>query len=167
MPQALELFERHHVAVYRFLRRMGARAADAEDMTQQVFLRVLAALPAYEERQLEKAWVFRIARNVRTDHFRAEARRPLREPLDELPRAAAPVELSTRLDIDAALASLGEAEREAFLLREVGGLGYSEIAASTGATADSVRNRIHRARVALRDALGSHRPSARGVGQER
>jgi hypothetical protein len=55
MPSALDLFERHHVAVFRFLRRMGLGPADAEDATQDVFLRVVQALPGYEERQSERA----------------------------------------------------------------------------------------------------------------
>jgi RNA polymerase sigma-70 factor, ECF subfamily len=76
MPTALELFERHHVAVFWFLRRMEMPAADAEDLTQEVFVRVLRGLDSYEERQLERAWVFRIARNVWLDHWRARRRAP-------------------------------------------------------------------------------------------
>jgi RNA polymerase sigma-70 factor (ECF subfamily) len=166
MPTALELFERHHLGIFRFLRRMGAGSADAEDLTQQVFLRVLKALPTYEARQLERAWVFRIARNVRLDHLRAEARRPPREPLDDAPRAAAVAEPSTRLDIHAALAGLDEAGREAFLMREVGGLSYVEIADAVGATPDAVRSRIHRARMALRRALDAPGPAYLAGGRE-
>lgn len=166
MPTALELFERHHLAVFRFLKRMGAEPADAEDLTQQVFLRVLTALPSYEERQLEKAWVFRIARNVRLDHLRIESRSPPGKPLSECLAAAVPLGHEQRLDIDAALARLGDAEREAFLLREVGGLGYVEIAGAIGATPDAVRNRIHRARMSLRQALGAPRLARASGGRE-
>jgi RNA polymerase sigma-70 factor (ECF subfamily) len=155
MPTALDLFERHHLAVFRFLRRMGARPADAEDLTQQVFVNVLAALASYEERQLERAWVFRIARNVRLDQLRAERRTPTREPMDERFAAAVPAGAAERLDLDSALARLGESDREAFLLREVGGLGYREIASLTESSPDAVRSRIHRARLALREALAA------------
>jgi RNA polymerase sigma-70 factor (ECF subfamily) len=76
MPTALDLFERHHVAVFRFLRGMRLPTPDAEDLTQEVFLRVLRGLSRYEERQTERAWVFRIARNVWIDHLRARGRAP-------------------------------------------------------------------------------------------
>jgi RNA polymerase sigma-70 factor (ECF subfamily) len=153
MPTALDLFERHHVAVFRFLRAMRLSVPDAEDLTQEVFLRVLRALPGYEERQLERAWVFRIARNVWHDQVRNQARTPVAEPLGERHVVVTLPGQVARVAIGEALARIGEAEREAFLLREVGGLGYSEIAEVTGATPDAVRSRIHRGRLALRHVL--------------
>jgi RNA polymerase sigma-70 factor (ECF subfamily) len=153
MPTALDLFERHHTAVFRFLRRMGLGAADAEDATQDTFLRVLAALPGYEDRASERAWVFRIARNQLLDRWRSQARLPRLESIDHDLAGASGASAVDRLALGQALARLGLPEREAFLLREVGGLGYAEIADATGATPDAVRNRIHRARVALRSAL--------------
>jgi RNA polymerase sigma-70 factor (ECF subfamily) len=68
MPTALDLFERRHLAVFRSLRRLDGTGRHAEDLTQEVFLRVVCALHTYEERQLERAWIFRIARNVWLDH---------------------------------------------------------------------------------------------------
>lgn len=156
MSTALDLFERHHRTVFRFLRRMVVSAADAEDLTQEVFLRVLKALGSYEERQLERAWVFRIARNVWLDDWRARRRAPRTEPLGEHDSGAT-FALADRVALDEALARLPDSEREAFVLREVGGLGYAEIADATGATADAVRSRIHRARLALRQALADFR----------
>jgi len=157
MPTALELFERHHVAVFRFLRRMEMPAADAEDLTQEVFVRVLRGLDSYEERQLERAWVFRIARNVWLDHWRARRRAPP-ELIVELDAAVATAPTQEdRLALEHALDRLQDAEREAFVMREMGGLGYAEIAEATGATPDAVRSRIHRARLALRQALADRR----------
>ncbi len=167
MPTALDLFERHHLAVFRFLRRMGLPQADAEDLTQDVFLRVVQALPSYEERQSERAWVFRIARNLRLDRWRSAGREPATEPLSEEKVVAIAAARVDALAIEQALARLGEAEREAFVLREVGGLGYLEIAAATGATRDAVRSRIHRARLSLRETLGgARRSSCAGGGRE-
>jgi RNA polymerase sigma factor (sigma-70 family) len=154
MPTAADLFERHHRSVFRFLCRMGGSAADAEDLTQEVFLRVLRALAGYEERELERAWVFRIARNVLLDHRRAQGRAPAAEPIADSHVVRLPLGPTEGMALEEALADLGEAEREAFLMREIGGLGYVEIGAATGATVDAVRNRIHRARLALRAALG-------------
>ena len=115
---------------------------------------------------MESAWVFRIARNIRLDHWRTQGRAPRSEPLqgDDLVAPAARVD---GLALDEALERLGDAEREAFVLREVAGLGYAEIADATGATPDAVRNRIHRARMALRQALGPGDGATRAsVGRE-
>src|SRR5207247_6418432 len=72
-PQAAAIFERNHLAVYRFLRRATGDGPAAEDLTQDVFLRIVRGLDRYEDRLRERAWVFRIARNVLLDrHRRAE-----------------------------------------------------------------------------------------------
>ena len=163
MPTALDLFERHHVVVYGFLRRMGLSVHDAEDLTQDVFLRVVRALASYEDRQMERAWVFRIARNVWLDHLRARGRAPGVEPLDDRQVVTTPPAQVDRAALDEALARIGEAEREAFLMREVGGLGYAEIAEATGTTPGAVRSRIHRGRLKLRHTLENARPIARGT----
>jgi RNA polymerase sigma-70 factor, ECF subfamily len=157
MPTALDLFERHHLAVFRFLRAARLPVPDAEDLAQEVFLRVLRALPTYEERQTERAWVFRIARNVWLDHLRARSRAPAAVPADGGLSLAIPARQATRAALDEALSRLGDGEREAFLLREVAGLGYAEIAAASATTPDAVRSRIHRARLALRQTLGGPR----------
>ena len=65
------------------------------------------------------------------------------------------VEPGLRLDLQSALAGLPALERDAFLLREVGGLGYAEIAKACEISPDSVRSRIYRARLALRSTLGA------------
>jgi RNA polymerase sigma-70 factor (ECF subfamily) len=62
---------------------------------------------------------------------------------------------------------LPEGEREAFVMREVAGLGYAEIAEATGATADAVRNRIHRARLSLRHVLAGSEPAGHGFPSRR
>jgi RNA polymerase sigma-70 factor, ECF subfamily len=161
MPTALDLFERHHVAVFRFLRGMRLSTQDAEDLTQEVFLRVVRALPTYEERQMERAWVFRIARNVWLDHLRSRGRAPAAVPLCDRHAVTTPPGQVNRVALDEALARIGDAEREAFLMREVGGLGYVEIAEATGTTPDAVRSRIHRGRLSLRQTLDNVWPIAR------
>jgi RNA polymerase sigma-70 factor, ECF subfamily len=166
MPTAAELFERHHRSVFGFLRRMEGSAQDAEDLTQEVFLRVLRALDQYQERALERAWVFRIARNVWLDHRRALSRAPRAAPATDIHLARPAAGGLAGLALDQALARLPEAEREAFLLREVGGLGYVEIAEATGATPDAVRSRIHRARLALRTMLGGTTAASRQAGRQ-
>jgi RNA polymerase sigma-70 factor (ECF subfamily) len=149
------MFDRHHLVVFRFLRRMTGSVSLAEDLTQEVFLRVVRGIGEYEDRSREVSWIFRIARNVLIDRHRAQASAPTATGLDEAAREAIRPAQMLGVALDEALSRLGPEEREAFLLREVGGLGYGEIAEATGATPDAARMRIHRARVALRKVLGA------------
>jgi RNA polymerase sigma-70 factor (ECF subfamily) len=153
-PRAAAIFERHHLAIYRFLRRATGDGTSAEDLTQEVFLRVVRGVDRYEDRFRERAWVFRIARNVLLDgHRRAQKVHPILglEAAEQVTVAGRQAE---SVVLQEALGSLREEEREAFLLREVAGLGYEEIGPIVEATPDAVRMRIYRARTALRAWLG-------------
>jgi RNA polymerase sigma-70 factor (ECF subfamily) len=154
-PDAAAVFDRHHLQVFRFLRRMTGNPTLAEDLTQEVFLRVVRGLGTYEDRERQTAWVFRIARNVLVDRHRAEARTPTSAPIEDVGPQPVPASQALGAAIEQALRRLPEEEREAFLMREVAGLGYADIAHATGATPDAARMRIYRARVALRASLGS------------
>ena len=154
---ASELFRKRHLAVFRFLRRLAGREELAEELTQEVFLRVVKALPSYAETGQADAWLFRIARNVWLNRRRDDLRRPEETSLEEAGNMPAHRSSVDRLDLDRALAALDDAEREAFLLREVGGLGYAEIAGIVACTPDAIRSRIYRARCALRAALSEGR----------
>ena len=154
---AKRVFEQHGPAVHRYFRRLTGDSAAAEDLTQEVFLRVVRAADEYEPLERERAWVFRIARNVLVDCRRQQGRAPIAAPHIE---PATPAAQTTRASIREALARLPTDEREAFLLREIAGLGYAEIAAATDSTVAAVRSRIYRARVALRNTLVPPAPIA-------
>jgi RNA polymerase sigma-70 factor (ECF subfamily) len=158
-PTAEHLFERHHLIIFRFLRRMTGSAALAEDLTQEVFLRVVKGLEGYRDHSRERSWTFRIARNVLVDRYRDSQRSPSPLPLKDAFAASVPASQGLKVVLDQALADLPDDDREAFLLREVGGLGYEEIADTMGGTRDAARMRIYRARVALREALSPSRPA--------
>lgn len=113
----------------------------------------MRGLDSYEERSRETSWVFRIARNVLADRRRSQARSPVDAPVHEAVALARPAVQVLASALDQALLGLVDEEREAFLMREVGGLGYREIAEATGVTPDGARMRIYRARLALREAL--------------
>jgi RNA polymerase sigma-70 factor (ECF subfamily) len=147
---AKRLFEEHGVVIHRYFKRLTGDAAAAEDLTQEVFLRVVRSGDRYEHRERERAWVFRIARNVLLDRRRDEMRAPVLE--SRLEPITMPPQ-STRTSVREALALIPAEDREAFLLREIGGLAYAEIAAMTSSTVPAIRSRIYRARLALRDML--------------
>ena len=145
------LFARYREPVYRLLRRLLGDAAAAEDLTQDVFLRALGA--DYRASDQERAWVFQIARNLARDHARKAVHRgPVLEAIDE---PGPFTDRAVAVDVTAAIRRLAADDREMFLLREVAGLGYAEIAVTCGVTPDAVRNRLHRTRLALRTALSS------------
>jgi RNA polymerase sigma-70 factor (ECF subfamily) len=151
---AAGLFARHHLPVFRFLRRLVGSTDRAEELTQDVFVRVVAALPNYEARDRERAWIFRIARTVLVDDTRRRHARVPDAAGDDLSEAPpARPRQPMRAELDEALAVLPSQEREAFLARELGGLSYDEIASATDSTPDAVRSRIFRARCALREHL--------------
>ena len=101
------------------------------------------------------------------DHDRSQRRRPVLVHSNEANPSPVPPAQPLATFLDEALSLLPEPEREAFVLREQGGLGYDEIAAITGATPDAIRNRIHRARCQLRQFLeATPRLKVRSVSKE-
>lgn len=153
MADTDRLFAEHRNGVFRYLCRLVGHTESARDLTQEVFLRVTRAGAPETDAGGERAWVFRIARNLGLNHLRDGARRPsvqMPEAIVE-PSSSATQELS--LVLAEALRALADLDRDVFLMREVGGLSYDEIAASCGLTATAVRSRLHRARQQLRGAL--------------
>ena len=151
-----DLFDRFHLAIYCYLLRMTGRRDVAEDLTQDVFVRLLRAAGSLDLAGGERAWLFQVARNLLVDWQRRAARNPVRQGADSLSGAGAgaiAAHQDVELHVREALARLPDVDREAFLLRVLGGLGHEEIAAISGSTAASVRSRIFRARSALRAAL--------------
>lgn len=139
--------------MFRYLCRLVGQAEAARDLTQEVFLRVTRAGLPETDAGGERAWVFRIARNLGLNFLRDGARRPsLPMPVTFVePRSAPTQELS--MVLSEALADLADLDRDVFLMREVGGLSYEEIASACELTTTAVRSRLHRARQQLRGAL--------------
>ncbi len=154
MSDTDRIFADHRNGVFRYLCRLVGHAESARDLTQEVFLRVTRAGLPETDAGGERAWVFRIARNLGLNFLRDGARRPsVPMPVHFVEPCAAPTqELS--LVLAEALAALADIDRDVFLMREVGGLRYDEIASATELTTTAVRSRLHRARQQLRAALG-------------
>jgi RNA polymerase sigma-70 factor (ECF subfamily) len=150
-PTAADLFHRHHLALFRYLYRLTGRRDVAEDVVQDVFLRVVRRLDDYQTMGREAAWLFTIARRLLADRRRAQQRQP--PTVDDSADVLVPARQETSAALAEALAQVLEADRDAFLLREVGGLSYQEIAVICHTTPASVRSRIYRARVRLRGTL--------------
>jgi RNA polymerase sigma-70 factor, ECF subfamily len=154
MRDATELFEEYHPHVYRYFRRMTERADVAEDLTQEVFLRVVRYLGRYVPRARERAWVFTIARAVLADHFRLAGRQPIGAALDDPDEAAPTPSPVVALGVAQALSRLPRRDRELLVLRELGGYSCEELGEIFGLTSGAARTRVYRVREAVRAMLG-------------
>jgi RNA polymerase sigma-70 factor (ECF subfamily) len=151
MPDAEALFAANHTQLFRYFCRAVGRAEIARDLTQEVFLRVSrASIPAASGGDL-RGWLFSIARNLALDHHRARRRHPEPAALGAEPTRSPSQDID--LAVHDALAGLAPLDRDVFLMREVGGLSYAEVAAACDLTVAAVRSRIHRARLELRKGL--------------
>jgi RNA polymerase sigma-70 factor (ECF subfamily) len=161
LADAEHLFSLHRQGVFRYLCRVVGRPDTAQDLTQEVFLRVTRATVPAADPAGHKAWVFSIARNLGLNYLRDGRRRGQHVELLESP---APATQDMALSIRDALAGLAATDREVFLLRESAGLSYDEIAAACDLSVEGVRGRLRRAREALRESLaGEMQRARRGV----
>lgn len=150
------LFERHHLALFDFLSRMTGNAAAAEDLVQDVFVRVLKYRATFRDEGRFETWIYRIARNARVDYFKA--RRPS-EPLEDAAMELAqpgegPAEaIQRRRETDRlrrALLLLRDDKRELIVLARYRAMKHDEIAELLGIEIGTVKVRLHRAVQELR-----------------
>ena len=171
-----ELFERNRGSVFTFLLHHVGERELAEDLMQEVFLRVVRARERYEVGSRFRPWLFTIVRNAVTDSHRRRAVRRVVLLEGDLEQAAEERELGgagareaggsqieqpasvaaaadLRVAIEAAVARLPEEQREVFLLRERGELDFESIARVTGQGLATVKSRMRYAMAALRRSL--------------
>jgi RNA polymerase sigma-70 factor (ECF subfamily) len=157
------LVRRYQGRIIGLARSLTGNAGEAEDLAQEVFVRVYRSLGKFRGESLFKTWLYTVAINVaRSQYSRRMRQQPVwgdsgadeTKPFDP-PDATADVEstLVRREAIERALADLPEDLREAVTLRDVHGLEYRDIAETTGAPIGTVESRIFRARQRLRRAL--------------
>ena len=142
----------YEVPVYNYVLRLtNGDKALAEDLTQEVFLRVFQGLPRFSLRCKFTTWLFQVTKNRVLDELRARERRPYTPvTLDDVPAFEVldqPVERSEAIDaLWRAIDELGDDLKMALLLRDVVGLSYNEIADSLEVTLATVKWRIFKAR---------------------
>ncbi len=166
-PSWDEIVRAHSTRVYRLAYRLTGNQHDAEDLTQEVFVRVFRSLATYTPGTFE-GWLHRITTNLFLDGARRRQRIRFEGLGDEVAHRVAGAEQSPAQvwddshldgDIQAALLALPPDYRAAVVLCDIEGFSYEEIAATMGVKLGTVRSRIHRGRAQLRAAL-AHRDSA-------
>jgi RNA polymerase sigma-70 factor (ECF subfamily) len=161
-----EVYGRYSGMVYGLALRLSANPQEAEDLTQDVFLRIYRHLAGFRGGSSLKTWVYRVALNQcrsRFARFRPPTQGLFEEGVEEAPQlrdpSRGPEEAALSSDtarlISEALARLPLVFREAVVLRDLEGLAYEEIADATGVRVGTVRSRIARGREQLRQLLGS------------
>jgi RNA polymerase sigma-70 factor (ECF subfamily) len=156
----VELYQRRVFALLSRVLAGAGRGALCEDLAQETFLRVFRALPAFDRGGPARlsTWILTVATRLALDELRRHAPRlvPV-EALEEMAGEARTDETVLRRGaadaVTRAVAGLPPEFRASFLLRELHGLSYDEIAEATGADLGTVKSRLHRARAALRQAL--------------
>jgi RNA polymerase sigma-70 factor (ECF subfamily) len=166
------LLARHEKPIWNFLRRSVRDPTTAEDLLQEVFLRVVKSADEWKGTAKVSTWLYAIARNLCVDHARRQVHRKaasLDSPQgadpettttlhDRIPSADAPADAQVadreaRSRIDRAIAALPDEQREVFLMREVMELPFAEIAAAVGTSEPTVKSRMRYALEKLRAAL--------------
>jgi len=148
------LFERYRMPIYNFALRMLNERTAAEDALQETFLRAIGAAHTYEPSAKFRTWLFTVARNCCLNVLRKRPMLPLiMEGQIESALGSDPQAMASQTDllshVEAAVAALPVAWREAFLLRYRHGLEYAEIAEATKLPLGTVKTHIHRARLRL------------------
>ncbi len=169
------LLTRHQHAIYRFILRQVHHPTLAEDMAQDVFLRVCKNAATYTEQAKFTTWLYTIARNLCIDHIRRSAGRfeqsldhnphdedDERSPLDSLrdqhtlSAAGELVRGEFRNKLDHALGLIPTEQREVFLMREIAGLKFREIGDIMGVSENTIKSRMRYALEALRGHLAEY-----------
>ena len=155
----------HADRVYGALRRFGLAAADADEVTQEVFLRAWRGLARFEERAQLSTWLYRIAFNEaqrrlsRRDPPRVEPPLDGEDPLSTIPEAthlgptARALDHEFEVTLEQALAKLPADWRAAVVLRDIEGLSTDQAAAAVGVRQAAFKSRLHRGRMQLRVLL--------------
>ena len=161
-----QVVDGYSAQVHRHALRLTGNRADADDLAQDVFLRVFRSLDTYAAGSFD-GWLHRVTKNLFLDQVRRKARLrfdPMGDSLDDLASTPASSDLALHgafdADVEAALATLSPEFREAVLLADVDGLTYEEVAQVLGLKLGTVRSRIHRGRARLRRALVHRAPTA-------
>ncbi|HYC84481.1 MAG TPA: sigma-70 family RNA polymerase sigma factor [Chryseosolibacter sp.] len=157
LQQASLLFERYNKKIFNFLARMTMDRELAEDLTQNVFLRMLKYRNSYREGSRFQSWIYQIARNVFSDHYQVNKNRfsdhidvekigehmADRDESDEM--------LEKEKLLHQSMAKLTEEQRELLVLTRFQHMKYEEVAAIMDTTVANIKVKVHRAILKLRE----------------
>ena len=151
----------HHAEIYRYIRRVTSRATEAEDLSQETFLRAYRAYRTLGPEANVRAWLFAIATNLTRNHFRSEKRRRVAYQAASVDRREADPEgpedearlREARTRLESTVHGLPLKQRQAFIMRKIHDLDYGAIGQSLGCSAESARAHVFQALKKVRQGL--------------
>jgi len=162
-----KIMEKYNARIFSYARRYINNNEDAQDITQDIFIKVFKALPNWEPKATFQTWLYTIARNRCIDHFRARSRRTTYSLDDDDEQIDMPVATSLRSNpermarereigryIRNALTQLSPKQRDVFILYHYEGLQIKDIAKVLGISEGTVKVHHHRAMKKLNEILG-------------
>jgi RNA polymerase sigma-70 factor (ECF subfamily) len=177
------LVKKHKTAIYNFVLRLTRSSSSAEDLVQDVFVKVVQSASDFKHESKFSTWAYTIARNVSIDHLRKMSHRHhpsldqargdtpdgptlLDRTADQHPTASVErVVIGAQIgkSIARCVEELPQEQREVFLLREVGNLPFKEIADITGVPENTVKSRMRYALERLQASLSEYEDYARAL----
>jgi RNA polymerase sigma factor (sigma-70 family) len=156
LEQAAVLFERYHVRLYNFLARLTMDNAVAEDLTQNVFLRMLKYKHTYKEGMRFQSWIYQLARNVFSDHYQSvkrsmQSKTEIEQLADRMPDEETGMEEEREARLHQSLKRLTEEQREVLVLTRFQQLKYEEVAEILNTTVPNIKVKVHRAMIKLKE----------------
>jgi RNA polymerase sigma-70 factor (ECF subfamily) len=156
LQQAAILFDRYQKRIFNFLTRLVMDRTLAEDLTQNVFLRIIKYRTSYKEGARFQSWIYQVARNVFSDHYQAHKNR-LSDFVD-VEKVSDTVTDYEEMDMDEkekllhrSMSLLTEEQRELLVLTRFQHLKYEEVAAIMNTTVANIKVKVHRAIGKLRE----------------
>lgn len=157
LQQVSVLFDRYHKRIFNFLARMTMDRDLAEDLTQNVFLRIIKYRGSYREGMRFQSWIYQVARNIFSDHYQAAKNKTSGfVAVDQIEDRLMDVQESIEQDerenlLHQSLARLSDEQRELLVLTRFQHLKYEEVAVMMDTTVANVKVRVHRAIQKLRE----------------
>ena len=157
LQQASLLFERYNKRIYNFLARMTMDRALAEDLTQNVFLRIIKYRKSYREGLRFQSWIYQVARNIFSDHYQIHKNRfsdfvdveKMSDHITERNESEAQEEQEKLLE--RSMAMLNEEQRELLVLTRFQHMKYEDVAVIMDTTVANIKVKVHRAIAKLRE----------------
>ena len=155
-----ELYESFRLSIYRYMFYRTSDAQTADDLTSEVFLRMIRGLHGYQQREVSfQAWLFQIAHHLLTDYYRKMSIRkhvPLEEPEMNIEEPSQSTSIERRLNsvtLRQALNRLSSEQRDVIVMRFVTGMPISEVAQALNKSEDAIKGLQRRGLAELREVL--------------
>jgi RNA polymerase sigma factor (sigma-70 family) len=157
LQQVSLLFERYHKRIFNFLARLAMDRELAEDLTQNVFLRIIKYRNSYREGLKFQSWIYQVARNVFSDHYQSHKNRfsdfvDVEKIGDHMADHDETAEMDEKEKLlQRSMAKLSEEQRELLVLTRFQQMKYEEVAAIMDTTVANIKVKVHRAIIKLRE----------------